>query len=589
MEQQEEEEEEGPMEELAAMEDEEEELEEEEEVEEDDDEEENPLLAMIVSQDGTDDASPSRVLEWVEAQQQQQQHNVASKWARKRDGEGWLPLHRALERPNCSPDLVRCLLQLYPESVKQRTDDDDDLQYLPIHVACAFQQPRNPHCVPLLRCLVEEWPRCLRLGAGDVDKSLPLALAVRNSLGLPAVQYLTGQWDQAVHRFDASGRLPIHRAVEAWGHASFEASVIEHLADLHPPSLLEPVRDDDEDNNGGGGEALLPLHMVARVQPPYHTIIRMVELGRIQSQMVGLVASLVEKAPVSVRVASRTGKFPVHCAIESGFPAQGVVHLLQQWPESVGMATADGSSLVHLAVRHTVQSPALVRLLVEPRPEALMEVDRRGRLPIHVAAACCDSADVVRYLVEQAPPSARRADAAGSLPLHLALGRSGGGGGGGDEASAKLREIVKALLQSFPESASHADGNGSLPLHIAVAAAAAAASFSGTAGTASGDQSRAALLGIVELLVDFEPGALRQADRNGRLPLHVAALNGAQGGGGGDGAAAASPLLLDVLFVLARQYPEPLYQGGCAATKAPRPVKRTKLLDCSQPASCPGP
>ena len=91
--------------------------------------------------------------------------------------------------------------------------------------------------------------------------------------------------------------------------------------------------------------------------------------------------------------------------------------------------------------------------------EGINDIDKMGRLPIHVAANY-DAVDAVKFLLSMSPEGAYTMvhrpphNSGGGLPLHIACRNHGSIG------------VITAFLAENFASAKRTDENGDLPLHL---------------------------------------------------------------------------------------------------------------------------
>jgi len=169
-----------------------------------------------------------------------------------------------------------------------------------------------------------------------------------------------------------------------------------------------------------------------------------------------------------------------------------------------------GWTAVHWATRYNSNAAVILELL-KAYPEAARENDEYGRLPLHWAVWNKSNVAVILELLKAYPEAARKKDRDGCLPLHVALGKRF------SIVSSDLEiflqkdfktntAVISELLKAYPEAAREKDRDGRLPLHDA-------AIYNSNAEV------------ISELLKAYPEAATaaREKDRDGCLPLHDAA------------------------------------------------------------------
>jgi ankyrin repeat protein len=171
----------------------------------------------------------------------------------------------------------------------------------------------------------------------------------------------------------------------------------------------------------------------------------------------------------------------------------------------------DGSVALHLAVRHG--SLGTVTFITDTWPQALQELDDRGRLPLHRAADhdrvafsrvrgyVHEFAEIVQYVARRYPPALRIPDSDGYLPLHVA-------------AHDGTVEVARILAGLHPAALRHRTREERfLPMHLLSKRYFHAVFFQ-------------AEVQAVQAMARMWPQSLREKDRNGWLPLHFAARHG---------------------------------------------------------------
>jgi Ankyrin repeats (many copies) len=104
------------------------------------------------------------------------------------------------------------------------------------------------------------------------------------------------------------------------------------------------------------------------------------------------------------------------------------------------------------------QSIHMLKFAAREWPQSLLEPNKGGMLPIHIAIRAYDKrADKVQFLAEECPESLQVRDRGGQHPLHNAIGR------------ASSLDLVQALARGWPEGLLERDSFGWLPVQIAAA------------------------------------------------------------------------------------------------------------------------
>jgi len=165
------------------------------------------------------------------------------------------------------------------------------------------------------------------------------------------------------------------------------------------------------------------------------------------------------------------------------------------------------TSLLPLHYACTLRPPvSFIRTLLDLAPETAKAKDLKGRLPLHWACDVAGSSpEVIDLLLAAHQDGACTQECKyGFLPLHIACFWEAQNDQSRGIANTKERAlIVETLIEAFPKGIWYRDKKDWLPLHIA--------SRTGTAA-------------VVSVLLNFPAGA-KDADQDGRLPIHLACLN----------------------------------------------------------------
>lgn len=131
-----------------------------------------------------------------------------------------------------------------------------------------------------------------------------------------------------------------------------------------------------------------------------------------------------------------------------------------------------------------------VEILLTAYPQAALEKDKHGMLPLHCAVCGSAPVEAVMLLLRSHSSGAAEKDGCGCVPLHYAGSAS--------------RDVVTALLGAFPQGISERDDEGCLSLHRAV-------------------KGRTAPTDAVLALLEAHRAAVAEPAADGSLPLHLAA------------------------------------------------------------------
>jgi ankyrin repeat protein len=409
------------------------------------------------------------------------------------DDEGYLPIHYAIDHVNGGHQYVPCLLEAWPESARETTDDE--CRYLPAHLVCLnygemdVEDDASVELPAVVRAVVEAEPQALQ--EKDGEGCLPLHLAFRlRPPPLDIITYLVEMHPAALRATDDEGNTPFHEAVRS------HEPRISHLKYLFE-RWTECVR---QRNNLG----YVPFFWAAGNNNLPDDVLRYV---------FGL-------WPEAIHQKDEHGGTPLHRAARTGCRT-GVDFLLRQRPDMALHKTDAGRIPMHDAAAGK-GSETVVRLLVEHRPDSVREACNDGYLPLHEAARE-GKVDVVRYLVSQSPDTVRIATNKGWLPIHLALQFRPW-----DENSRQgAMDGVQLLLDAFPESVGIATSEGYLPLHVA--AGLGECERDSLSDDVVEDQRQMAPQfehDLVQLLVGRAPASVGEYSKEGELPVHCAICGG---------------------------------------------------------------
>jgi ankyrin repeat protein len=315
------------------------------------------------------------------------------------------------------PDVVRLLLEQWPESVHERAESS-----LPLHLALFCESPS----VEVVRIVRDAHPEALQ--EKDHDGSTVMHKAVRNgSMPHEVLRLLVEARRELLLEADGAGDLPIHVALRT-GLPTVE-STVELLADSCPRSLR-----------------------VANAQGhrPVHVAILM--------DNVGAVRTFAELSPEGLRETDANGNTPAHLAATCDYASAELATLVvEAWPESLMVTNHNGDTPIHVAIDRAFPSSEALEVFLEQSPESLRVANAHGIHPLGVAIAR-NHLPIVNLIVEHVPDSARQVDPRGNCPLFLAAENENmdlnvvflllkawpdvvvlGGGGGGGTRSLKRR------------------------------------------------------------------------------------------------------------------------------------------------------
>ncbi|KAL3942058.1 MAG: hypothetical protein SGBAC_003686 [Bacillariaceae sp.] len=224
--------------------------------------------------------------------------------------DGKTLLHKCVENYCHEVDLIRELINAYPEALEMR----DGMGCLPIHRALKRHRKGHVPCLEVIELLVKNAPKTIH--ARTLDGSLPLHLAAEGNTraSLEIVRYLDTAHPMNNRCCDYERRCPLHRAL-ATDRPS--ATVVEYLASSYLQLLS------DEDNEG-----LLPLHRALKDASECQE--------KHENDWSQTIEVLIKLYPMALR-SFETGirKTPLLQACEDNNSISEVFSLIREWPEQV--------------------------------------------------------------------------------------------------------------------------------------------------------------------------------------------------------------------------------------------------------------
>jgi hypothetical protein len=147
------------------------------------------------------------------------------------------------EQPQ-SIDKIRYLVKDCPVALRSKDVNGS----IPLHYAC-----KNTAPLEVVQLLVEQWPEAVK--KTTVNGSLPLHYACSNRASLQVIEYLVEQWPEAIKTKNRTGRTPLNQEtrpeVVAWlqdvdaGRITFESPSKQLPASTTAEPEPEPNLEDD--------------------------------------------------------------------------------------------------------------------------------------------------------------------------------------------------------------------------------------------------------------------------------------------------------------------------------------------------------
>jgi ankyrin repeat protein len=223
-----------------------------------------------------------------------------------------------------------------------------------------------------------------------------------------------------------------------------------------------------------------------------------------------LMAQLFSEKPDEARRRFSYGYTLLHKAVKGFSSHSDVIDvLLSAYPEALVQIDDTGFLPIHQLLLETTSWGDnicdLVKRFISSYPETILAITPCGKCPLHIACSMGASrdeiVDVVRYLIDCFPDACFYRNKTGKLPIQLQL-----------EAIPYPRvEIIQMLIDTYPLALSFTDAQNNLPIHWLLAQA-------GQSYTAVYDKT-------IEALISGFEGSLRIQNAKGETPLFQACTN----------------------------------------------------------------
>jgi ankyrin repeat protein len=220
--------------------------------------------------------------------------------------------------------------------------------------------------------------------------------------------------------------------------------------------------------------------------------------------------SVEEKLQVNFQAQERgrCGDLPLHVVVRSC--ATGNVSnksrialleliqvLIDVYPQAVLEPNNDGYLPLHVACREDTPDSDIIDMLLSAIPHSLGGLDcgtrKTCRLPLHEACSRNTQVTSIERMVARYPDAAEFAGADGNMPLHSACAQT---------SLNQQCSCIDVLIAACPQALQVEDAKGNFPLHLACKGGA--------------DPS------VIRLLVQSDPEVANLQDSKGDLPLHIA-------------------------------------------------------------------
>lgn len=463
--------------------------------------------------------------------------------------DGWTALHHACNRRCPLPEVAEALIRAYPGALLK----EEDKGWLPLHYACRFKAPKD-----VVRLLLQLYPDKGRASVSKRDRlgRTPLFYAVRYDAPSGVAGLLLEVDPAAVLEEDQNEDSPLALVWDTWAEKLEGKRIINSFLPANVSQLDDTAREEN---------AVLLRERLKKEPKLYKRWLRVnmllkaafgfpVEDDNIGEESVAEAGTAPQERKWRIVHAAAVVKchlslFLLACALH---PEQAREldegDLRRPGDQVVVEGVRSHQTALHLAASSNVGGEhgktVIITLLNMYREAAEIADGLDGSLPLHRMVENERKQDWPTHaaiLYHFFPRAVRIPDANGMLPLHRAtcamthIER--------EEADDGVqRSVIIQLVRSFPQAAAHADRSGCLPLHkIAMHAevwdddveavyGAHNAAIQARVGpaldnrlalhmAASSPDSRESLLAR---LVELHPRGASMTDRQGKLPLHLA-------------------------------------------------------------------
>jgi len=380
------------------------------------------------------------------------------------DGYHRSPLHIALRNGGITLEVVKLLLNAWPEAIYHRSINGG----LPFYMLCGNADLDEKIWFDIFHHLIDIDPTIVRNRL--VDRELPIHYAAA-SLSPQQCKALIDRCPEPVReKLGGYNYLPIHDAC-----ATGRIDTIEYLLRLYPESIH--TRD---------GSGYLPLHRAARCEA---------------ENRVEVIKLLLKHDPNTISKKTAGLRLPLHLACAAYYGQLDVVQILYDaCPEAIWMRDTDedeqGRTPLDHARGRNEESDDIVNFLQTQLVHAemgedllaLTTLDDNGWLPLHHALKGKVPLGSIKFLVRGNPSALRVVTNIGALPIHIACQFS----------SAK---VVKYLLEDDGgRTLQYKDMNEDSPLHYAC---------------------RGGNLSVVKYLLNRNVPSVSDRNVDNKLPFHL--------------------------------------------------------------------
>jgi ankyrin repeat protein len=342
-----------------------------------------------------------------------------------KDNKGNLPLHVAVfARNDNSVQHVGLLLDVYEGAAREINANGA----YPVFNAIGYEMFDEA-----IR-LIQKFPFVVDIEDGKGLAPLVDAFFVRFGDDTDAsynfVRHLIEKDPNSCKVMNQFGELPLHCALKDGTESS---STLSLMINSNRDALKTP------DRRGN-----LPLHISVSYPPTFWRI-----------------STLIDEYRNAIHEYNHDGELPLHCLFRRG--SNGDPYILEwldlKYCQKLSFSTRKkGNTVLHIACKVTEcgNNEMEITWLLEHYPKLSSCANKKGKLPLHVAAAWGTMIDfnILKQLIDKYPGALQIKDYKGRLPLHHLLVPS--------------LEIpyAKTFIDRYPVAVREKDNEGCLPLHV---------------------------------------------------------------------------------------------------------------------------
>eukprot|EP00533_Pseudo-nitzschia_delicatissima_P003249 CAMPEP_0116091464 /NCGR_PEP_ID=MMETSP0327-20121206/7520_1 /TAXON_ID=44447 /ORGANISM="Pseudo-nitzschia delicatissima, Strain B596" /LENGTH=866 /DNA_ID=CAMNT_0003582819 /DNA_START=130 /DNA_END=2730 /DNA_ORIENTATION=+ len=477
--------------------------------------------------------------------------------------DGWTALHHCCNRRCPDADVVEKLIHAYPDALLIT----EDKGWTPLHYACRFKAPMD-----VVALLLNLYPERGQVGVSRADRRgrMPLYYAVRYSAPPGVVGLLMDVdasavleedqnsdsplaliWDDYAEKLD--GRKDILKILVGEEEAK-RADVIMYSLGKIFVELDHSSKLHDRIERAQAAEARLKLREhVLKLWDKANTFLKAAFGFQNNDESTWRILHAVSAIKCHSTLFLMAVCLHPEQAMEVDQNDLLRLNNIYKAEESIEGTRPSDLTALHLAASSSATGDAgklVLTQLLAVNPNAATCIDTEASTPLHrIAGNKCKSdwtADAVEDVYRCYEGAIRRTDANGRLPLHRAASAITSYDSKLDAEAVTSKSKICNLLREHVGAASQPDNFGCLPLHLVAENGVAwdaqvKALYEGNPAAvrvrtgvklsnrlplhfaASNPNSDASMIGK---LLEYNPLAASQADRKGKLPLHLACESG---------------------------------------------------------------